>query len=115
LLVPRPCLFLLTHVLGEDSPSTQISLGTAYARGGEREKARAILKGLQTTKEYVSPGELAVLHLSLGDREEALALLKKAYEAHDLQLQYLKVDPQYDSLRSDPRFQTIMQGVGLPQ
>jgi TolB-like protein/Tfp pilus assembly protein PilF len=101
--------------LGEASPSTHISLGVAYARGGAREKAQAILKRLQTTKEYVSPGELAVLHLSLGDKEEALALLKKAYEAHDLQLQYLKVDPQYDSLRSDPRFADIMRRVGLPQ
>jgi hypothetical protein len=45
----------------------------------------------------------------------AIASLEKAYVAHDLQMQYLKVDPDYDSLRSDPRFQDLMRRVGLPQ
>ena len=99
--------------LGEQSPSIQIYLGAAYARSGESEKAQVILKRLQTTKEYVSPGELAILYGSLGDKERAFASLEKAYAMHDLQLQYLGVDPAFDPLRSDRRFADLMRRVGL--
>jgi eukaryotic-like serine/threonine-protein kinase len=99
--------------LGLDSPSTQIHLGAAYARAGERERAQAILKRLQMNREYVSPGQLALLYGNLGEREQAFASLEKAYEEHDLQLQYLGVSPAYDPLRSDPRFLNLMRRVGL--
>ncbi|MCA1637579.1 MAG: protein kinase [Acidobacteria bacterium] len=101
--------------LGDKSSSVQIYLGEAYARNGEREKAQAILKQMQTTKEYVSPGELAILYGALGDKEAAFASLEKAYAEHDLQLQFLKVDPSFDPLRDDPRFQDLMRRIGLPQ
>jgi serine/threonine protein kinase/Flp pilus assembly protein TadD len=101
--------------LGLDSPSTQIHLGAAYARAGDRERAQAILTRLQTGEEYVSPGQLATLYVAQGEREQAFAALEKAYEAHDLQLQYLGVDPALDPLRSDPRFQDLMRRVGLTQ
>ncbi len=99
--------------LGLDTPSTQIHLGAAYARAGNREKAQAILKRLQTSKEYVSPGELAMLYTAMGEREQAFSSLEKAYETHDLQLQYLGVSPEFDPLRADPRFQDLLRRVGL--
>ena len=99
--------------LGLDSPSTQIHLGVAYAGAGERVRAQAILKRLQTSKEYVSPGQLAVLYGNLGEREQAFASLEKAYQEHDLQLQYLGMSTEFDPLRSDPRFQDLLRRVGL--
>jgi tetratricopeptide (TPR) repeat protein len=99
--------------LGGDSPEWQIYLGAAYAKAGQRQKAQEILKRLQTTKEYVSPGELPVLYAALGEREQAFASFERAYEAHDLQLQYLGWDPSFDSLREDPRFKDLMRRVGL--
>jgi Flp pilus assembly protein TadD len=99
--------------LGDKSTSVQVYLGAAYAGAGEREKALAILKQLQTTKEYVSPGELAALFVALGDKEAAFSSLNKAYEEHDLQLQFLKVDQSYDPLREDPRFQELLRKIGL--
>ena len=51
----------------------------------------------------------------MGDNEGAIVSLEKAYAAHDLRLQFLKVDPDYDSLRNDPRFIDLMRRVGLPQ
>jgi len=99
--------------LGLDTPSTQIHLGVTYAQAGSREQAQTILKRLQTSKDHVSPGELAMLYTAMGEREQAFASLEKAYEAHDLQLQYLGVAPEFDPLRSDPRFQALLRRVGL--
>jgi tetratricopeptide (TPR) repeat protein len=100
--------------LGDDSSSTRIYLGVAYAKAGEREKAQAILNELRRSTGYVSPGELAALYAALGELEQAFASLERAYAAHDLQLQYLGVDPMLDPLRSDPRFQDLMRRIGLP-
>jgi serine/threonine protein kinase/Tfp pilus assembly protein PilF len=99
--------------LNGDDPSIQISLGLTYAKAGQREKARAILRQVETTKEYVSPNELATLYAALGEREQAFAALEKAFAAHDPQLRYLPSDFVYDSLRSDPRFADLLRRVGL--
>lgn len=61
-----------------------------------------------------------VLHLlkryaALGDQEKAFASLEKAFTERDFQLTSLKVEPGYDLLRADPRFQDLMGRVGLPQ
>jgi serine/threonine protein kinase/Tfp pilus assembly protein PilF len=101
------------EIEGETS-STQCYLGYALAKSGHRNEALELLNKVKTTKEYVSPGELATLYSGLGDNEQAMASLEKAYAAHDIQLQFLKVEPHYDSLRSDPRFADIMRRVGLP-
>ena len=102
-------------IQGGDNPSDQIYLGAAYAKAGEREKAQAILKKLETRKEYVSPGELPVLYVALGEHDKAFASFEKAFAIRDLQLQFLKVDPSFDPLREDPRFQDLLRRVGLPQ
>ena len=100
--------------LGDDSPSSKIFLGMAYARAGDRKSARTILNQLQDGKTYVSPGELAVLYVALGEREQAFAALERGFAARDVQLQYLAVDPAFDSLRDDPRFTDLVRRVGLP-
>ena len=101
--------------LSGQTTSRQIFLGVAYAKTGELDKAQAILNQLQASKEYVSPGELAIIYDALGLREQAFASLEKAHAAKDLQLQYLSVDPAFDNLRSDPRFQDLLRRVNLPQ
>ena len=90
-------------------------LGFAYAKLGKRNEALAVLEKLKTTDQYVSPTELAILYAGLGDKEKAFDALEKAFAAHDLQLQFLKVDSHYDSLRSDARFQDLLRRVGLPE
>jgi serine/threonine-protein kinase len=100
--------------LGDESSSTQIYLAAAYVQAGEREKAQAILIKLRRGKEYVSAGELAILHAALGDKEAALTSLEKAYVEHDYQLQFLKVDRGFDPLRSDPRFQELIRRMNFP-
>jgi pentatricopeptide repeat protein len=95
--------------------SEQIYLGASYAKAGERDKALAILNEMQTTKEYVSPGELPVLLGALGMKDEAFASFEKAFAAHDLQMQFLTIDPAYDPLRDDPRYADLVRRVGLQQ
>ena len=99
--------------LAGDSPTDQIYLGALYAKAGERRKAQEILKRLETSQEYVSPGELTVLYAALGEREQAFASLEKAYAAHDLQLGHLRAEIFFDSLRDDSRFKDLMRRVGL--
>lgn len=98
---------------GDNTLSAQVYLGVAYAKGGQRKKAQAILKSLQTSTEFVSPCKLAVLCDSLGEREQAFALLEAAYDAHDFQLAQLRVEPAFDSLRKDKRFAHLLRRVGL--
>jgi eukaryotic-like serine/threonine-protein kinase len=99
---------------GGETPSTLCYLGYAYAKSGKRDEALDMLNKLKTTKEHVSPAELATLYEGLGDKDAALESLERAYREHDLQMQYLKA-PWYDGLRSEARFQDLMRRVGLPQ
>ena len=76
---------------------------------------RAILEKLKTTEKYVSPTELAILYIALGDKEKAFELFEKSYAERDVTLTSLKVEPGYDPIRNDPRFQDLLKRVGLSQ
>mgnify|MGYP003288743410 CR=1 FL=1 len=96
-----------------NSTQAQIYLGYIFAKAGKRGEALAILNRLKSTKEYVSPAELAILYAGLGDKEGALALLERAYDQHDLQLKDLRIGLGYGNLRSDPRFQDLLRRMRL--
>ena len=107
--------FLEAIRLGDDSPDTQGALAQAYAKSGEPEKARAILRRLETGKEYVSPVGLALIYAALGEREQAFALFERAYSRRDRQLVWLSLEDRYNpDLRSDPRFRDLLRRIGLP-
>ena len=89
------------------------NLNSSYAKAGERKRAQEILERLETSKTYVSAAELAVLYAALGRREQAFTFLEKGFAARDAQLQFLAVDPAFDSLRDDPRFADLLRRVGL--
>jgi TolB-like protein/tetratricopeptide (TPR) repeat protein len=89
-------------------------LAGSLALAGRKKEALEIVDKLNRSKEYVSPTELAAVHARLNDTEAALTHLEKAYAEHDLQLQILNVEPYFDRLRSDPRFQNLLRRVGLP-
>ena len=99
--------------LGLDTSPTQVYLGAAAAHAGDRPRALAVLERLRSGKARSSPAELAILLTALGEREQAFASLEEAYRARDIQLQYLGVEPGFDPLRSDPRFQDLVRRVGL--
>jgi serine/threonine-protein kinase len=90
-------------------------LGYAYAISGDRPKAEQILCELEdmAKHQYVSSTAFADIHLGLGEKEKALDWLHKSYEDQESACWYLKVDPIYDSVRNEPRFQAILKKVGL--
>jgi TolB-like protein/Tfp pilus assembly protein PilF len=55
----------------------------------------------------------AKAYVELGDKDKAFAELNSAYESHESSLCWLKVEPQLDPLRSDPRYQELLQKVGF--
>ncbi len=89
-------------------------LAGALAAARRKKEALQIVERLNRSKDYVSPTELAAVHARLKNTEAVITLLEKAYVEHDPQLQILNVDPFFDYLRSDPRFQDLLRRVGLP-
>jgi adenylate cyclase len=65
-------------------------------------------------QEYVTPFIFADLYALLRDRDQAFAWLEKAYEEHSSKLVDLKIDPDFDGIRSDPRFADLVRRIGLP-
>jgi adenylate cyclase len=62
-------------------------------------------------EQYVNSTAFADIHLGLGENEKALGWLDKSYQDQESACWYLKVDPIYDSVRSEPRFQALVQKV----
>ena len=92
------------------------ALGHVYATNGQRREALRLLDELETRSKtrYVSPLDLATVRLGLGDTDSALALLSRAVQAHDGGLHFLAVDPRYEPLHRDPRFQCLLRRIGFP-
>ena len=89
----------------------------AYARAqtGDRGGAQAVLNDLlkQSATSYVPATSVATIHVALGDSDQAIVWLNRAYEQRDVRMTFLKVDHRWDPLRADPRFVAIAQRMGL--
>ncbi len=100
-----------------DPRNTQplVNLGHAYALSGKEAEARKVLAELhkRSKKGYVLASDLALVYVALGEKQQALAALEKAYEAHEFRVMFLNVDPRFDSLRAEPRFQQLVRRIGL--
>jgi serine/threonine protein kinase/tetratricopeptide (TPR) repeat protein len=90
-------------------------LAHAYAVAGKRAQARQTLEKIndQLTRTHVPPDAIALIHVALGEKERAFALLEEAFTQHNVLFYWLKADPRFDPLRSDPRFQHLLRRLGL--
>jgi TolB-like protein/Tfp pilus assembly protein PilF len=88
------------------------ALGAAYAASGERAKAQAILATLDSGH-HGSNVTLAVVATELGERGRALQFLERDYRDREGALLFMNVVPMWDSLRGDPRFDALVQRVGV--
>ena len=92
-------------------------LGYTYAIAGQPAEVRKILDRLHALAEnrYVSPFNMATIHVGLGETDDAIIWLEKAFEKRSRSLAWLNVAKEYDGVRSDPRFRSLLKRVGLPE
>ena len=101
--------------VSERSPGVMGVLIRAYAHSGRRSDALRVLEELKKRSQtgYVPAGAFVNAYLGLGDNEQAFAWMERAYQEQSNILQFLKVHPFFDPLRSDPRFANLVRRVGL--
>jgi tetratricopeptide (TPR) repeat protein len=102
--------------LSGGSPLMRAALAHTLASAGRTTEALQVLDDLTTLakQKYVPPYFLAGIHIGLGENDRAIEHLEKSYEEHSHWLIYLHMDPGMEGLRDDPRFQDLLQRVGLP-
>ena len=100
-----------------DDPYFLASTAHAYALLGKRAEAQKIIERLkkQAKQRYVPPFIIAKIYIGLGEKERAVEWLEKSYENREDPMVWLNADPAYDGLHSEPRFQDLVQRVGLAQ
>ena len=97
-----------------DDPFPLALLAHLYAKLGQKEKAQEILVRVRemSKQRYVAPYTFALIHLGLGEKDQALEFLEKDYEERDgYNIAFLKVDRFLDPLRGDARFEALVQKV----
>jgi TolB-like protein/Flp pilus assembly protein TadD len=105
-----------TEVPGANSHSLS-SLGYALARLGKQAEARSVLEGLLklSTERHVSAHNIALIYNGLGELDETFAWLERAFQQREPRMVLLKVEPRWNNLRGDPRFQDLTRRVGFTQ
>lgn len=98
-----------------DSPYYWSMLAYLYGRSGESPRARQALAKLEemNRQQQVDAAIVSWAYIGLGDKDHAMSWLEKAYAQRSFAMITLRVDPRYDILRNDPRFQDLMRRVGL--
>lgn len=89
------------------------ALGYAYAVSGRRTEALRMLAELHevSRRHYVSPADVAAIYTGLGDRNQAFNWLEKAYQERTPNLLFLNMEPKFDSLRKDSRFDDLVRRI----
>jgi hypothetical protein len=89
----------------------------AYAHAGRRNDALRLLEELKQKQRhgYVPAGAFVQAYVGLGDNDQAFLWLNRGYEERSPLMQWIKSEPMFDPIRSDPRFAVILHRVGLDQ
>jgi len=100
----------------DNSPEPRAQLAHAYALAGRKSEARKLLAELmgRAKHQYLSPYDIALIYVGLGDYPRALQSLEDALADRSEGCPYLKVDPRLDPLRADPRFQDLLRRMNFP-
>jgi len=96
-----------------DNPRNLGLLGDAYGRAGRRGDALKLARELTalSRERYIPPIYSAMIYMGLGERPQAIALLEKAYAERSNWMVLLNTEPEFDSLRSDPRFLDLVRRI----
>ena len=102
---------------GDGAPLPLMDLGMAYAAAGRREDAARAITDLNERADrqgYSVSAKVAMIHMVLGETEQAFEWLERAYVERDPMMLFLTSLPVFDGLRADPRFEDLVRRVGLP-
>jgi serine/threonine protein kinase/TolB-like protein/Tfp pilus assembly protein PilF len=104
-------------VLSSRAPGALGALGMCYGLAGRKVEANKALHELLelNRRRYVTPVALVKVYIGLGDKDRAFAWLEKAFQERSNFMAYLRVIPEADPLRSDPRFDDLLRRMGLPR
>lgn len=91
------------------------ALDSGYAEGGYPMALRRLADTLSARPGRLAPVNVATLYLRAGDNEQGLDWLERAYELRDPNLPYVAIAPLYDDIRSDPRFESLLRRMDLPE
>ena len=99
------------NALGSRGPAGQTGLAYAYALAGKKDEALKILDELkeQSKQRYVSPYNFALVYMGLDDKDQAFEWFNKTFEENPYRIAFIKMNPRFDSLRSDPRFDALLR------
>jgi len=101
--------------ISQSSPPAVAALARTYAVSGRTTEARKLLDQLmeQSKRRYVSPFYVAIVYAGLGENDQALDWIEKAYKDRSNAIVFAKVNPQLDTLRSTPRFQSLLHRLAF--
>jgi eukaryotic-like serine/threonine-protein kinase len=99
------------------NPDLAATIGADYAQSGYAGVMQSWLEGLKEVSKrgYVSAYDIAEIHARVGDKTQTLVWLEQAFNQRDSKLTYLRVEPAFDPMRSDPQFRHIVERMGMPQ
>jgi tetratricopeptide (TPR) repeat protein len=105
----------LAELIGRGEASREMH--DAYANGGWNGYLRYVAENgtTKTTVGYRLAYDVAASLAGLGEKDEAFAWLERSYQQREYELTLLRVSPEMDNLRSDPRFTDLLRRVGLAQ
>jgi len=103
----------------ESDPEELAALDSGYRAGGYSAGLRAVgdlmVERYRQDTAYVRPWQIGTLYVRAGQDSLAIPWLERAMAEHDQNMPYISVDPIFDSMRDEPRFQALMDRLGLPR
>jgi TolB-like protein len=92
-----------------------LEIAFSYAKLGKLPEAQVILGNTieESRETYVHPSRFAKVYFVIGDNDQGFKWLERGYEKHDNLLCYIKISPEFDSVRSDPRFKALLKKINL--
>jgi tetratricopeptide (TPR) repeat protein len=116
-MYPEAIAALERKLVHSREPLLLASLASVYGLAGRKREAMKLIDELKgrSRQHHVSPSLFAEAYIGLGEKDEAMTWLERAYEEHDQWMVYIKAYPGWDALRSEPRFQALVRRMNFPQ
>jgi len=115
-MYPEAIAALERRLVHSRDPLLLATLASVYGLAGRKREAMKLIDALKerSRQHHVSASLFAEAYIGLGEKDEAVTWLERAYEEHDQWMLYIKSYPGWDDLRSEPRFQALLRRMNFP-